>query len=564
MRVSPRAGSIAAGLFAVLVLAPAAEARRDLYVAGALSGAVAAHQIAPSGALTPIAGSPFAAGDDPEGVAITPDGRHLYTPNNGDANVTAYELAGSGALTPVAGSPFPSGTFSWGVAATPDGRHLYVANSGGAGSVSAYEVAPSGALTPVAGSPFASGGFPMGVAATPDGRHLYVVRLGGTVAAFEIAASGALTPLAGSPFAADNGTRGVAVAPDGRHLYVADGSSDNVLAYEIAASGALTQITGSPFLAGDNPNGVAVSPDGRHLYAANESSDNVSAYEVAPSGALTPVAGSPFVAGVGPTSLAVTPDGRGLYIAGDDGGISAYEVAPSGALVPLAGSPFASGVIDSTFQSLAITPDQPPVAEFTVAAGEAGQGTSFDATATTDPDGTPARFDWDFGDGTTLADGGPSPSHTYAAPGDFTATLTVTDDEGCSTELKYTGQTASCNGGPGARATRALTVSSPEPPVDPTLEITGVERDRKAGTATLTAVVNVAGGVWIAKTNKVKRTATVDLTEAGAAELEVIPRNKAAETLRRNGRLKVNPQVRFGAVGGHNLAVRHEFELRRD
>jgi len=33
---------------------------------------------------------------------------------------------------------------------------------------------------------------------------------------------------------------------------------------------------------------------------------------------------------------------------------------------------------------------------------------------------------WDFGDGTTLANGGTSPSHTYTTPGNYTVKLTVT------------------------------------------------------------------------------------------------------------------------------------------
>ena len=47
-----------------------------------------------------------------------------------------------------------------------------------------------------------------------------------------------------------------------------------------------------------------------------------------------------------------------------------------------------------------------------------------------DPDGTIASRLWTFGDGgtSTLA----NPSHTYAAAGSYTATLTVTDDNGAT------------------------------------------------------------------------------------------------------------------------------------
>ncbi|MFI9557582.1 PKD domain-containing protein [Nonomuraea endophytica] len=92
--------------------------------------------------------------------------------------------------------------------------------------------------------------------------------------------------------------------------------------------------------------------------------------------------------------------------------------------------------------------------------GPAGQATLFDATAATDPDGRIARYAWDVGDGTTLRDGGPAPAHTYRRPGRFTATVTVTDDENCSTALVFTGTRVHCNGSSRARASQSVTAQS--------------------------------------------------------------------------------------------------------
>ncbi|MFG2001201.1 PKD domain-containing protein [Spirillospora sp. NPDC048911] len=58
-----------------------------------------------------------------------------------------------------------------------------------------------------------------------------------------------------------------------------------------------------------------------------------------------------------------------------------------------------------------------------------------------------------------LRDGGPTPTHTYQRPGTFTATVTVTDNENCSTTLVFTGTTAHCNGSPEARASKSVTIT---------------------------------------------------------------------------------------------------------
>ena len=53
-----------------------------------------------------------------------------------------------------------------------------------------------------------------------------------------------------------------------------------------------------------------------------------------------------------------------------------------------------------------------------------------------DADGTIASYLWDFGDGQTSTEA--SPSHTYAAAGEVTVTLTVTDDDGAPGEASET------------------------------------------------------------------------------------------------------------------------------
>ncbi len=62
--------------------------------------------------------------------------------------------------------------------------------------------------------------------------------------------------------------------------------------------------------------------------------------------------------------------------------------------------------------------------------GTAGQPVAFDGSGSSDPGGTITAYDWDFGDGSTGS--GATPSHTYAAAGNYTATLTLTDNCGAT------------------------------------------------------------------------------------------------------------------------------------
>ena len=73
-----------------------------------------------------------------------------------------------------------------------------------------------------------------------------------------------------------------------------------------------------------------------------------------------------------------------------------------------------------------------PVASFVSSPAKPLEGSSvtFDATTSSDPDGTIASYAWDFGDGTTGT--GSKPSHAYARYGTYTVTLAVRDNDGLS------------------------------------------------------------------------------------------------------------------------------------
>ncbi|MGB0651658.1 MAG: PKD domain-containing protein [Thermoplasmatota archaeon] len=76
-------------------------------------------------------------------------------------------------------------------------------------------------------------------------------------------------------------------------------------------------------------------------------------------------------------------------------------------------------------------PNDPPQAAFTSDPEPANPGSEVQFTdESTDNDGNIESWHWDFGDGTTSNE--QNPTHTYDEEGDYTACLTVTDDDGAS------------------------------------------------------------------------------------------------------------------------------------
>ena len=74
--------------------------------------------------------------------------------------------------------------------------------------------------------------------------------------------------------------------------------------------------------------------------------------------------------------------------------------------------------------------DKSPVARITVTppSGPAPLAVAVSGAGSTAASGTIASYAWTFGDGATAT--GSDAAHTYAAPGEYVVTLTVTDDKG--------------------------------------------------------------------------------------------------------------------------------------
>ena len=75
----------------------------------------------------------------------------------------------------------------------------------------------------------------------------------------------------------------------------------------------------------------------------------------------------------------------------------------------------------------------PPVAAFTSAC--TGLTCTFDGSGSSDAEGLIAGYGWNFGDGSTGS--GVQPGHTYATPGTYTVSLTVTDADGAAHQISH-------------------------------------------------------------------------------------------------------------------------------
>ncbi len=108
--------------------------------------------------------------------------------------------------------------------------------------------------------------------------------------------------------------------------------------------------------------------------------------------------------------VAIDGDGSGTPSTGysDYGSVGQYFLSGT---VPAGGVPVAAASATSTSGTIPLD-------------------VQFSSAGSLDPDGGTVTFLWNFGDSTTSTDA--NPLKTYTSPGNFVATLTVTDDEGLS------------------------------------------------------------------------------------------------------------------------------------
>jgi 6-phosphogluconolactonase len=339
-------------------------------------GTISAFSVDPNtGSVASVPGSPFQGEAGQQALTSDPSGKFLYVANAlstqaaSTNSISAFTIdPTTGALSPVAGSPFSTGTQEdpSSLAVDSTGKFLYVADPAGdsnfpadVNSIAEFSIdTDTGALTPIAQAPCldAAGlaGAANAVAADPVAGFLFASEALGTVCSYSIDSQGMLQQVTGSPFSVSTNItadpRAIAVDPFGKFVYDANGITNDISAFSITpGSGTLTSVPGSPFTPGPNANPIslAMHPLGRFMYVENLGV-NIIGFSIDPSsGALAMLSGPPLIVPVALIPPAIDPSGKFLYFVsqnmnGNGNSLSGFAIdASTGALTPLAGSPFA-------------------------------------------------------------------------------------------------------------------------------------------------------------------------------------------------------------------------------
>lgn len=281
-------------------------------------------------------------GENPEGVAISPDGRRIYVANQSSYDLSVIDTTDGTVLSTI---PFDDGRSPLAVAVSPDGSQVYVTQAQSdyvsvidttsneiariqvGGVVSrAIAVSPDGrqvyvpddvspsmsvidtASRKVTAIPIDNGGEPWntsyGVAVTKDGGQVYVTNNESNKLWVIDTSSNESTSID----AGDGVLYGVVIAPNGQ-VYVTHDESDYMSVIDPVSKAIIQDIQ-----VGDSPRGVAMAPDGRHVYVANYNSGQVSVIDTASMGVVSsiPADGDPQLEA--PVAVAVAPDSRRIYV----------------------------------------------------------------------------------------------------------------------------------------------------------------------------------------------------------------------------------------------------------
>lgn len=210
-------------------------------------------------------------------VYVTAYDKSAYNPGgstSSNANpgwVFGFSIGSSGALTPVAGSPFQAGVKPSALATDPVSRFVYVVDFA-SNELIGYTVLPSGTLQFMINGPFKTGNEPTAVTVDPRGIYIYVANsLDYSVSAYSIALpTGTPSTVVNATSSAGNSTDtdpvSIIVEPSlGRFVYTANQVANDISGFRLNPStGALSTTQAVPYPTGTSPTALVAVPHGNH------------------------------------------------------------------------------------------------------------------------------------------------------------------------------------------------------------------------------------------------------------------------------------------------------------
>jgi len=204
-------------------------------------------------------------GKKPQGVAFTPDGTRAYVVNSRSNTISVIDVANQfgGAILVGADlngfnslngpSEIPVGQEPQEIAITPDGLHAYVTNFAD-DTISVLNLTTNTVATILT-----VGDGPNGVTVTPDGTKVIVTNFNGR----SISSIDTSTHTVTGPIEVGLLPAKVAFSPDGATTFLTNFQDETVSVIQTS-----DLQTKKFYDVGDNPNGIAVTAEGKRLYVA--------------------------------------------------------------------------------------------------------------------------------------------------------------------------------------------------------------------------------------------------------------------------------------------------------
>ncbi len=330
-----------------------------MYVTGAQFNQIGAFKIDHDfGYLTPVTGSPFAAGGaDPVQAVVLPGGRFLAVVNKGSSSMTMYTIGGAGTLA-VQHTYATSGSKPVSIALSASGTFMYVVDSiapdgTGRGDITAFSIDPNtGKLTLITNqNTFNTNGSQLPYFEV-NYKPVQIVSAGGFVyvldSAYNVAGGQAVNPATPAACFTNPTTEAACATPD-VFLYAVNSTNGQLT---------LTQNQPLSFSTSTLPGWlttIATAASGKYVYIADTLGGSASntgipgqilPYTIGPSGVLQTLVGGPvkiISSTVYPDAILPNSNANFLYVANFGTGsiqqpnsnISGYTVATNGQLQAL-------------------------------------------------------------------------------------------------------------------------------------------------------------------------------------------------------------------------------------